>query len=294
MIAMYAYSTDGDLDDGRGLMYMVVILGSFLVSNVLIAIISGIMDSLIMQINIIQKHLNDPHLTPIQSSEDFEPAVFGFMSGRWILVLRKVIEETWNSFFTEIEWAYKPANARSTRVIKKPTNEFDPLYLDELEGERLYNEWLEAHARNDRFKEMLKMRYINGTVFIIVGIVFSTLFSAITITIGTFSLVYIVVFSIAWFVDQIYLLIKRVQQPCGNCHHKNFNLYYECSNPDCEHIHKKLSPGPYGVFYHRCLCGEKLPSTFFNGRNSLIGLCKNCENVVTGVGTRPIIIQLIG
>lgn len=105
-------------------------------------------------------------------------------------------------------------------------------------------------------------------------------------------LLFYIVFSIAWLVDRIYLLIHKVRTDCPNCHSSALIPWYRCSS--CGEIHKQLVPGKYGVWRHTCNCGEKLPSTFLNGRSQITSICPYCESELVASEVRPIVFQLIG
>ena len=64
--------------------------------------------------------------------------------------------------------------------------------------------------------------------------------------------------------------------------------------PACGTEHQKLTPGPYGTLHRRCVCGELLPTTVFNGRSKLEAECPYCHSTLASGGARQFGIQLIG
>lgn len=107
-----------------------------------------------------------------------------------------------------------------------------------------------------------------------------------------FMVIFYIIFSVVWLVDRIYLWRMKIRSDCPNCHSRFLIPHFEC--PECGSIHKKLVPGPYGVWHHTCLCGNKLPSTFFTGRSELKAICPCCNNPLVASDARPLVFQLVG
>jgi len=89
-------------------------------------------------------------------------------------------------------------------------------------------------------------------------------------------------FSIIWLVDRIYLVRKKIFTACHECKEKSLIPTYIC--PKCGAKHTNLTPGVYGILKRTCVgedpnsyCGEKLPTTFFNGRRNLKAICPHCS-----------------
>lgn len=241
-----------------------------LIGLVAAAIISGIVQSFQMETRLISKYLKNKDAV-FDDPDKAEPASLGFMSGRWFLILTHLVRDTWKGFFTEIQWTYKGSHGMTDEEV----------------------EWAAAHSGGEKLKDFFKLRIINGTVFVIIGSILAMIFSILLFAVGIISLPYVLVFVVAWVVDRIYLIIRKIAQPCGNCQSKSTILHYEC--PNCGRIHKHLVSGPYGVFKHKCKCGKKLPCTFFNGRAiKAKPICPCCGNYIKGAGTRPFMIQMIG
>lgn len=82
-------------------------------------------------------------------------------------------------------------------------------------------------------------------------------------------------FVIVAFFDFVYRAIKRISSVCPNCQYRFDLPTYIC--PSCGRKHTRLVPSKYGIFKRKCLCGTKLPTTFFNGRQKLKSVCTKCE-----------------
>lgn len=63
--------------------------------------------------------------------------------------------------------------------------------------------------------------------------------------------------------------------PHPDCYRKFRLAHYRC--PTCGVLHKRLVPGPYGLFERRCQCGTVLPAGDLTRRDQLRGFCPHCE-----------------
>lgn len=81
-------------------------------------------------------------------------------------------------------------------------------------------------------------------------------------------------FVIVAFADWMYRTVKRISSICPNCQYRFALPTYIC--PKCGRKHDRLIPGKYGIFWRKCLCGKRLPTTFFNGRQKLKSVCTHC------------------
>ena len=70
-----------------------------------------------------------------------------------------------------------------------------------------------------------------------------------------------VIFGITSFIDAAYRIVLRISFTCEKCKHAFALPGYVC--PTCGMIHSRLFPNEYGIFVHKCTCGQKLPATFF-------------------------------
>lgn len=128
--------------------------------------------------------------------------------------------------------------------------------------------------------------YVIGTALcLIVALVHGSITTIVMI------LTYIV-FTIVWLIDRIYLLKNKIKSDCPVCHSRFLIPTFMC--PQCGQMHKKLVPGPYGIWKHRCNCGYKVQSTFMNGRSKLEACCPDCGASLVASDARPVVFQLIG
>ncbi len=112
-----------------------------------------------------------------------------------------------------------------------------------------------------------------------------------TVTTVVMVLTYIV-FTIVWSIDRLYLLKNKIRSDCPVCHKRFLIPTFMC--PSCGRMHKKLVPGPYGIWKHKCTCGQKIPSTFLNGRSRLEAYCPECGAPLVASDARQVVFQLIG
>ncbi len=99
-------------------------------------------------------------------------------------------------------------------------------------------------------------------------------------------------FTVIWIVDRLYLTRKRIFTACHECKEKSLIPTYIC--PTCGVKHTDLTPGVYGILKRICICGEKIPTTFFNGRKNLEAECPHCGYKLTDRESRPICIPVVG
>lgn len=130
------------------------------------------------------------------------------------------------------------------------------------------------------------------------GTIFFALISIIALSIVSvfFVLVYIG-FTLAWVFDRLYLTRKKIFTACNECKNKYLIPTYLC--PKCGVQHTNLTPGVYGTMHRYCECGEKLPTTFFNGRKKLKAICPGClaEGKTTQLNdreSRPLCVPIVG
>jgi len=126
-----------------------------------------------------------------------------------------------------------------------------------------------------------------------ISIILVTIFS-ITLSCVVFAgmCFFYVFFTMLWLVDRIILAIKSIHSRCGNCKRISVVPLFLCSN--CGTQQHRLTPGTYGVLRRRCICGEKIPATFANGRHKLETNCPYCASDLAASDARQIGIQLVG
>ncbi len=107
--------------------------------------------------------------------------------------------------------------------------------------------------------------------------------------------------AISWLVEYAIMRIKSTANRCPYCKHKIMgSVAYRCKK--CGAPHKKVMPGPYGIFSRKCECGERLPTTYLGRKllekrnDSHIAICPNpnCEGELFSSDTQKYEIQLVG
>lgn len=177
-----------------------------------------------------------------------EPAIKSYFFGKGYSDLRATIVQSWQ------------LNMRSASNFSKQAN-FD-------------KEW------EDVFKGLVYMAAAFSVV--VFGTAFFLIASAahIAILFLFFALIY-VTFSLVYLSERAYLFIREFSTVCPYCHEKSFLPEYHCdNNPTCSNIHRRLIPSSYGIFRHTCLCGQKLPATFFLNRGRLQARCATCAKLL--------------
>ncbi len=109
----------------------------------------------------------------------------------------------------------------------------------------------------------------------------------------TIMLIVYTIFMILLLADKIYRMFKHISSNCSNCQNKFELPIYVC--PGCGVRHDKLCPSKYGIWKRTCACGERIPTTFFNGRGRLESHCPHCDlNIKDGGMHRVISIPVVG
>ncbi len=127
------------------------------------------------------------------------------------------------------------------------------------------------------------------------GSLFTVVFSTIHIIILFALMVFVYLGFIALkIVDAIFCTINGLSNTCYNpgCQRKFRLPVYIC--PKCQVLHYKLVPSKYGILKRKCQCGEKIPTTFFNGRQKLDTLCPHCQSSVVKGLHRTLLIPVVG
>lgn len=81
-------------------------------------------------------------------------------------------------------------------------------------------------------------------------------------------------FTLAAIADFVFCFLHRFSNICPRCQRKFKMAAYKC--PACGAIHSQLRPSKYGILKRKCDCGNKIPTTFFNGRQKLTAVCPEC------------------
>ncbi len=139
------------------------------------------------------------------------------------------------------------------------------------------------------------------SVYVFGGLWYIILSSLHILFLGTLFIGVYIGFSGLWLFDRIYRWYYKLFRACPVYHKIDLPIYY-CSNIKCGKKHDELRPGPYGILNRTCECGEKLPTSFLNGREQLYSVCSFenpdgtiCEEEIKeGDLTKPIIIPFLG
>lgn len=107
------------------------------------------------------------------------------------------------------------------------------------------------------------------------------------------------------FIDGVYRHTLGLSVVCDRCKIKTELPGYNC--PMCGKTHYRLKPNVYGIFTHKCECGQKLPAAFYvrtknkatgdsYRRKKLNAVCgnPNCETRVYPDESRPFTITIAG
>lgn len=130
------------------------------------------------------------------------------------------------------------------------------------------------------------LTYVFGGIWVSI---FSVILSVV-LFIGM--IVFFLFFSVLWIADRLYLLLHSIQSRCPECHRVSIVPIFICDK--CGEEHRKLTPGPYGIFKRTCSCGNVLPTTVFSGRSRLEALCPHDYTPLAASDAKQIGIQLVG
>lgn len=95
--------------------------------------------------------------------------------------------------------------------------------------------------------------------------------------------------------ERIYLFIKGWTTICRSCGERIPLPEFQC--PKCLIWHSQLRPSSYGVWKHRCKCGNKLPCSFLGPRHLLKARCPHDHAVIDAdvdVRSTTSVIALVG
>lgn len=146
-------------------------------------------------------------------------------------------------------------------------------------------------------------------VFVGPGVALGALLGAVlaTVVLGAVHAVFALLLGLVWLgcaaavpvlrgVERGWLLARgvRVKCPYPGCYRPVPLAVYRC--PGCGAEHRALRPGRYGVLWHACGCGRRLPATPFAGRGKLDWLCPHCARPLPASAgtTRVVHAPLVG
>lgn len=201
-------------------------------------------------------------------------------------------------------------------VVPQPAKKsyfFGKGYLDVLNT--IKGAWLRNFDSIIKYKDKIAEARYNGTgaflfqlilniLAIVSVVVFGSIITALVslLNIAVVLIVMIVIyigFTLIWLADRIYLIRKKIFTACHECKEKSLIPTYIC--PGCGAKHTNLTPGVYGILHRTCTgnnpnsyCGQKLPTTFFNGRRNLDAICPHCSTPLSDRESVPICIPIVG
>lgn len=170
--------------------------------------------------------------------------------------------------------------------------------------------WLERITRNlfrgrrpsGKPGEMPATRFLM-MVFVAPGTVTGALMGAVvaTVLLGAVLAVFALLLALVWLgcaaavpalrgVERGWALARgiRVKCPYPGCYRPVPLAVHRC--PNCRAPHGRLRPGRYGVLWHVCACGHRLPTTRLAGRGRLTALCPHCDRYLPEtVGTTRVV-----
>lgn len=165
-------------------------------------------------------------------------------------------------------------------------------YRDNIENAR--------YSGKSGFTFQLILNVLAAISIVIFGSIITAIVSFLNIAVVLVVMMIIYIgFSIIWLVDRVYLMRKKIFTACHECKEKSLIPTYIC--PKCGAKHTNLTPGVYGILKRTCVgedpnsyCGEKLPTTFFNGRRNLEAICPHCSTPLADRESVPICIPIVG
>jgi hypothetical protein len=115
-------------------------------------------------------------------------------------------------------------------------------------------------------------------------LIITPIFSAIVFFLWMIVIDFLHLFLVACFRTREYFRRRVLEKNifvCPNCHEDIWETpskipLYRCKNTDCHEIHRWLWPNTYGIFFHKCKCGEKIPA-YWKGKAKLSSYCPNCK-----------------
>lgn len=153
-----------------------------------------------------------------------------------------------------------------------------------------------ASVHWDREERFPALFWLAAAVSVVVFGTATFLFASVAhvLALAALFLVVYLGFSLVLVIERISLAVRHFSAVCPACHARTPLPEYFC--PDCGRVHKRLVPSSYGILRRTCLCGFRLPATFFLGRGALQGRCGECEELLHREHTeaRKIILPIVG
>jgi GTPase SAR1 family protein len=155
--------------------------------------------------------------------------------------------------------------------------------------------WKDEHTGYPWYRDMWIWLFYCAAFFctLVLGFAWMAVFSvllSIVIFIGMCG--FYIYFMSLWAADRLLLMLKSIQSRCP--HSKRISIVPAFVCPDCGLEHRKLTPGPYGILERKCVCGNHLATTYFNGRSKYTATCPFCASELAVSDARQYGIQLVG
>lgn len=83
-------------------------------------------------------------------------------------------------------------------------------------------------------------------------------------------------FSIVLLIERTVMVVRGFVSVCPVCHSRLALPVYRCDS--CGAEHPRLIPSSYGILWHRCRCGQRLPCTLLLDRGRLRSNCPECSH----------------
>jgi hypothetical protein len=142
----------------------------------------------------------------------------------------------------------------------------------------------------------LPYAFAAGSIFFFGSIWFIIVTTIHVLILAIFFLLIYVAYSIIWLVERGFMILRGVFTVCPNCHRRSMLPHYLC--PNCKVVHTRLAPSSYGLFTRTCLCGERLPTTFFARRQHLKDFARcpseECGRLLGVKESTPLCFPLVG
>jgi hypothetical protein len=221
-------------------------------------------------------HLRIEPPLPGSSQQQRDPAYRSYFFGPVFRDYAKVVQEAARCGW-ERTFGGSPA-ARSTGAR-------DPNLRNSL-AQRIFDTWSSLGTWFPVEPNLVKIIASGPMVGAMVGVglgaaaaaAFAALVSLVFgLSLGLTLLTIMVVAGLLRLVELTALQIRGITLECGNCHRRVGSPVYRCTEcpPGNPALHRRLIPGPLGVFSRICRCGKPLPTLLLRGKWKLPAYCQH-------------------
>jgi Double-GTPase 2 len=226
-------------------------------------------------------HLSIEPPLPDSNTNDRDPAYrsyfFGPVFRDYALAMQKAAQGGWERAFvgtpTTTSSAGSGARQRNSVAL------------------RIYDHWLSIKGSPAREINVVRLiasgPMVGGVVGVGVGAAAAAVFAILVsmifgLLLGLILISTIIVAGTLRLMEQALLQIRGITLECGSCHRRVGAPVYSC--PDCSALHRKLIPGPFGVFSHLCRCQRSLKTLLVGGKWNLRAYCQHCNKPLPDKG----------